>query len=197
MEGIRCYLRALLRGLAHVHSKKIIHRDVKPSNFLYDPVRKTGILVDFGLAERQEDHSEPATQRTGSIRNSENPKSHLKRSTTASLKHGPIDLAHQTLKGSTGGTLGAAQKSAQPSGSSTTIRPNSSIQASGIKDAGIRASQGSSQQANAPSAATPSQPALPPPQLPNLIKHDKSKATNNPISVMTNREPGYLRRDPR
>ncbi|KAG0344025.1 hypothetical protein BG004_004796 [Podila humilis] len=53
MDDIKCYLRALLRALAHVHAHKIIHRDVKPSNFLYDVHKKTGILVDFGLAQRQ------------------------------------------------------------------------------------------------------------------------------------------------
>lgn len=54
MDGIRCYFRALLKALMHVHANDIIHRDVKPSNFLYDVQRKTGMLVDFGLAQRQE-----------------------------------------------------------------------------------------------------------------------------------------------
>ncbi|KAF9910103.1 hypothetical protein EC991_007235 [Linnemannia zychae] len=54
MDGIRCYFRALLKALLHVHNQNIIHRDIKPSNFLYDVERKTGMLVDFGLAQRQE-----------------------------------------------------------------------------------------------------------------------------------------------
>lgn len=29
----------------------IYHRDIKPGNFLYDPERKKGIIIDFGLAE--------------------------------------------------------------------------------------------------------------------------------------------------
>lgn len=57
MDDIRCYLRALLKALAHVHSHKIIHRDVKPSNFLYDLEKRTGVLVDFGLAHKQKESS--------------------------------------------------------------------------------------------------------------------------------------------
>ncbi|KAF9948695.1 hypothetical protein BGZ72_009430 [Mortierella alpina] len=65
MNDIRCYFRALLKALAHVHSHKIIHRDIKPSNFLFDLRRKTGLLVDFGLAERQENY--PAKFRHASV----------------------------------------------------------------------------------------------------------------------------------
>lgn len=49
-KSIRDYFRCLFRALRDVHSRDIIHRDVKPANFLFDPERGTGTLCDFGLA---------------------------------------------------------------------------------------------------------------------------------------------------
>ncbi|KAF2134380.1 cell cycle protein kinase-like protein [Dothidotthia symphoricarpi CBS 119687] len=50
---MRLYFRSLFTALRSVHAKKIIHRDVKPTNFLYNPSQLRGVLVDFGLAERE------------------------------------------------------------------------------------------------------------------------------------------------
>ncbi|KAL2185902.1 kinase-like protein [Thermothelomyces heterothallicus CBS 203.75] len=65
------YLRSLFTALASVHSHNILHRDIKPTNFLYDPETRRGVLVDFGLAEREGYdcrpcvcHDDPATRKT-------------------------------------------------------------------------------------------------------------------------------------
>jgi cell division control protein 7 len=53
ISEMRLYMKSLLTALRAVHFKKILHRDVKPTNFLYNPQEERGVLVDFGLAERE------------------------------------------------------------------------------------------------------------------------------------------------
>uniref|UniRef100_A0A182N6A1 non-specific serine/threonine protein kinase n=1 Tax=Anopheles dirus TaxID=7168 RepID=A0A182N6A1_9DIPT len=49
---VQRYLRQLLIALERVHQHGVIHRDVKPSNFLCSPANGgTYVLVDFGLAQ--------------------------------------------------------------------------------------------------------------------------------------------------
>ena len=42
--------RQLMSGLGHMHSLKILHGDVKPSNILYNQVSKHFFLIDFGIS---------------------------------------------------------------------------------------------------------------------------------------------------
>ncbi|KAK9468112.1 kinase-like domain-containing protein [Lipomyces arxii] len=60
LKEFKYYLKSLFVGLDHVHKHEIIHRDVKPTNFLYNPEKRRGVLVDFGLAEMQRQSLDPA-----------------------------------------------------------------------------------------------------------------------------------------
>ncbi|KAI7870042.1 kinase-like domain-containing protein [Spinellus fusiger] len=55
MEDIKCYMRCMFIALKSLHARKILHRDIKPHNFLYNVRNKTGYLIDFGLAQREEE----------------------------------------------------------------------------------------------------------------------------------------------
>ncbi|KAJ8011373.1 hypothetical protein DPEC_G00057490 [Dallia pectoralis] len=50
-EDVRQYIYHLLKALRHIHQFGIIHRDIKPTNFLYNHLEKRFALVDFGLAQ--------------------------------------------------------------------------------------------------------------------------------------------------
>ncbi|XP_076454660.1 cell division cycle 7-related protein kinase-like [Babylonia areolata] len=51
VSQVRDYMKNLLVALRHIHKFDIIHRDVKPTNFLHNIETKKYALVDFGLAQ--------------------------------------------------------------------------------------------------------------------------------------------------
>ncbi|ORY60745.1 kinase-like domain-containing protein [Pseudomassariella vexata] len=59
IADVKLYFRSLFTALAAVHERGILHRDIKPTNFLYDPPKQRGVLVDFGLAEREGSDHKP------------------------------------------------------------------------------------------------------------------------------------------
>jgi len=63
LKQMRDYMHALFTALHHVHVNGIIHRDIKPGNFLFQAETNTFLLVDFGLAattkQPHNDHPSP------------------------------------------------------------------------------------------------------------------------------------------
>lgn len=45
------YMYNLLIAVNHIHECNIIHRDIKPGNYLYNKETQSGIVIDFGLAQ--------------------------------------------------------------------------------------------------------------------------------------------------
>ncbi len=45
----------LMEIIENIHNKSFLHRDMKPDNFLFDPIKKQIYIVDFGLAKQYRD----------------------------------------------------------------------------------------------------------------------------------------------
>ena len=53
--GIKRYMFTLLGAVKHLADLGVMHRDIKPTNFLYDCETSSGLLIDFGLSELERD----------------------------------------------------------------------------------------------------------------------------------------------
>lgn len=51
IQQTRQYMKALFESLHHLHHHGVIHRDIKPGNFLWNSKTNQFMLVDFGLAQ--------------------------------------------------------------------------------------------------------------------------------------------------
>ena len=51
IESALFYLEQVCDGLAHAHSRQVIHRDIKPQNLLLTADRQTVKIADFGVAK--------------------------------------------------------------------------------------------------------------------------------------------------
>ena len=49
-EIARLLFRQILAGLGYMHSKNIIHRDIKLENILLDETHSKAVIADFGLS---------------------------------------------------------------------------------------------------------------------------------------------------
>ncbi|ORY75804.1 kinase-like domain-containing protein [Protomyces lactucae-debilis] len=54
LRNIACYLRDLLLACHAIHTLGIVHRDIKPGNYCWNPYINQGVLVDFGLAQYED-----------------------------------------------------------------------------------------------------------------------------------------------
>ena len=55
---IGCYMHGLFSALVHVHREGFIHRDIKPTNVLYNFETRRTMVVDFGLVQTREEASQ-------------------------------------------------------------------------------------------------------------------------------------------
>ncbi|KNC48912.1 CDC7 protein kinase [Thecamonas trahens ATCC 50062] len=51
LHEVAVYMKALMVALRYIHTENVLHRDVKPSNFLHNPETGQFMLIDFGLAD--------------------------------------------------------------------------------------------------------------------------------------------------
>ena len=72
-EIARLLFRQILAGLGYLHSKSIIHRDIKLENILLDETHRKAVIADFGLSNFFLDPNSRLRTRCGSAEVTSNP----------------------------------------------------------------------------------------------------------------------------
>ncbi|KAG0059618.1 hypothetical protein BGZ89_000249 [Linnemannia elongata] len=69
LSEIKAIIKGLGEGLAYVHSKNVIHRDVKDFNVLFTGAGQNPLIADFGLSVCLRQSTDKALRRCGTERN--------------------------------------------------------------------------------------------------------------------------------
>lgn len=67
MKRVQKIIQQLLLAIEYCHRNQIMHRDVKPSNILYNPESEIVKLADFGIAKQGHLNPKCVTAKIGAL----------------------------------------------------------------------------------------------------------------------------------